>query len=352
VLLISNTKDIRKGTGIARFTSHLYEGLKKQGIHVKLLVSEPYNVPLGKFINHSLILPVKTIRSLHNYTCLHFLTPAAAIYTSLFSMIRPSIVTFHELSFLTYEVHGFHYYTFLAPFWYKLATKASKIIAPTTQTRDDLVRYLKVPSSKIAIVNYAISDYLRPLADPFKKLEGREEYYIGYLGALGRKKRVDYAIKAFYIFKNKYPKINAKFLICGRKDMEYPKLKKLVKTLNLEKEVIFLGFCKDELQAYNQFDVFVFPSEWEGLGYPILEAMKCGIPVIIRAKARIPEESSSYAVKAYSIEDMADKFYLLLTDLNYRNKIVQAGLEYTSRFTIEQMAKEHIKIYEDVCQND
>jgi glycosyltransferase involved in cell wall biosynthesis len=349
VLLISNTKDIRKGTGVARYTSHLYEGLKKQGIEVKLLISEPHNIPLGKVVNHSLILPVKTIRSLHDYTCLHFLTPAAAIYSSFFNRIRPCVVTFHELSFLSYETHGFHYYTFLAPFWYKLATKVSRIIVPTIQTRDDLIHYLKVPDSKITIVNYAISDYLRPLVNPLKKLDGKEEYSIGYLGTLGKKKRVDYAIKAFYIFKKKYPRIKVKLLICGRKDMEYRKLKALVGTLNLEKEVIFLGFVESELQAYNLFDVFVFPSEWEGLGYPILEAQKCGTPVVIRANARIPLESRLYAVKAYSPEDMADKMYLLLTDLNYRNKIVQAGLEYANKFTVERMAMEHVKVYESEC---
>ena len=349
ILLISNTKDIKRGTGIARFTLHLYEGLKNQGIDTKLLVSEPHDIPLGKLVNHSLILPVKTIKSLQNYTCLHFLTPAAAIYSSFFNRIRPCVVTFHELSFLSYETHGFHYYTFLAPFWYKLATKVLRIIVPTIQTRDDLIRYLKVPDSKITVVNNAISDYLRPLVDPLKKLDEKEEYSIGYLGTLGKKKRVDYAIKAFYIFKKKYPHIKAKFLICGRKDMEYQKLKALVRILNLEKEVIFLGFVESELQAYNLFDVFVFPSEWEGLGYPILEAQKCGVPVIVRARARIPLEASLHAIKAYSVEDMADKMYLLLTDLDYRNRVVQAGLEYTSRFTIERMAREYIKVYEDVC---
>jgi glycosyltransferase involved in cell wall biosynthesis len=346
ILLISNTKNIRRGTGVARFTLHMYEGLKKLGIDTELLVSEPYDIPFGKLINHSLILPAKIIKSIPNYTCLHFLTPAAAIYSSFFNRIRPCIVTFHELSFLSHETHGFHYYTFFAPLWYKLATKASRIIVPTMQTRDDLVKYLKISSSKITVINYAISDYLKPLEDPFKRLEGKEEYNIGYLGTLGRKKRVDYAIKAFYIFRKKYPNVKAKFLICGRKDMEYQKLKTLVKTLKLEKEVIFLGFVKSELDAYNLFDIFVFPSEWEGLGYPILEAQKCGTPVVIRALARIPLESRLYAVKAYSTEDMADKIYLLLTDINYRNKIVQAGLEYANKFTVERMAMEYIKAYE------
>jgi glycosyltransferase involved in cell wall biosynthesis len=349
ILLISNTKNIRKGTGIARFTLHLYEGLKKLSMDTELLISEPYDIPLGKLINHSLILPAKIIKSLPNYTCIHFLTPAAAIYSSFFNRMRPCIVTFHELSFLSHETHGFHYYTFFAPLWYRLATKASKIVVPTIQTRDDLMNYLKISPSKITVINYAISDYLKPLDDPLKRLEGKEEYNIGYLGTFGKKKRVDYAIKAFYIFRKKYPHIKVKFLICGRKDMEYHKLKTLVKALKLEKEVIFLGFVKNELDAYNLFDIFVFPSEWEGLGYPILEAQKCGTPVVIRANARIPLESRLNAVKAYSIEDMADKMYLLLTDLNYRKKIVQAGLEYTNKFTIERMAREHIKIYESVC---
>jgi len=62
-----------------------------------------------------------------------------------------------------------------------------------------------------------------------------------------------------------------------------------VRQLKLERAVEFRGFVPEEklVKAYNSLDVFVMTSEWEGFGLPILEAQKCGVPVVIRDDARI-----------------------------------------------------------------
>ncbi len=100
------------------------------------------------------------------------------------------------------------------------------------------------------------------------------------------------------------------------------------------------------VRAYNSFDVFVLPSEWEGFGLPILEAQRCGVPVIVREDAHIPAEVSKCCLKASSEEDMADKIYELLTDADLRQSMTEQGLEYTQQFAWERTAHETLKVYE------
>jgi len=347
-IVTNTTTSIKEGVGIARYTQHLVEGLLSEGFKVELIYSKPPNVPFGEPFNHLLKLSLKTLKT-KRCDLLHAVTPAAA-FSFLFTE-KPKVVTFHELSSLFPRIYGvsrLHYVTLLSPLWYKWgAIFCDKIIAISSLSKAYLIKYLKVPESKIAVTPLAIDDKLRLLEREVKPYKA-----IGYVGTLGYKKKVDYLIRAFHIFKNRYPDVNAKLLICGKKRLNYPKLVQLVRQLNLENSVKFTGFISenDLVKAYNSFDVFVFPSEMEGLGYPILEAQKCGVPVIVRAGVCIPFESSKCCIWAKSIEDMADKLHELLADGELRKALIQKGLEYASQFNLKRMISETIKVYEDALR--
>ena len=235
---------------------------------------------------------------------------------------------------------------FSLPFLFRIAPKYSdKIIAVSTQTRDELVRYLKVPEEKIKVINSGISEDIQI------KRKAKEGYYvIGYIGALASRKRIDYAIKAFYYLKRRHPGIEEKFHVFGKKEKEYSKLVELVKKLDLAGDVEFMGFVPEEklVEVYNSFDVFVLPSDWEGFGIPILEAQRCGIPVIVREDAHIPPEVTRCCVKTKSEGDMADKIYEILTNSSLRDDIIKKGLEYSRQFTWEKTVSETIKVYEEI----
>jgi glycosyltransferase involved in cell wall biosynthesis len=88
------------------------------------------------------------------------------------------------------------------------------------------------------------------------------------------------------------------------------------------------------------------PSDWEGFGLPILEAQRCGVPVITRNDARIPEEVSRCCVKAASVEDMAEQMARVITDTEYARGIARQALAYSSQFTWDRTVKETIGVYE------
>jgi len=345
VALVTGELSIEKGTGIARYSRELLKRLEKVGVDVEVISTNPPRVPYGMAINHSLLLPHEVLRKTGDFDLIHATAPITAI--SFLFIKKPKIVTFHDLVSILCKCSGVRAHAkFSLPFLFRIAAKYSdKIIAVSTQTRDELVRYLKVPEEKIKVINSGISEDIQI------KRKGKEDYYvIGYIGALASRKRIDYAIKAFYYLKRRHPGIEVKFHVFGKKEKEYSKLVELVKKLDLTGDVEFMGFVPDEklVEAYNSFDVFVLPSDWEGFGIPILEAQRCGVPVVVRRDAHIPREVAIYCLKAKSEKDMAGRIYELLTNYNLREDIVNKGLEYSRNFTWEKTVNKTLKVYEEV----
>ena len=87
-------------------------------------------------------------------------------------------------------------------------------------------------------------------------------------------------------------------VVCGMAGWDHEDLKQLAQKLNISDHIRFLGFIGDEqLRAiYNFADCFVFPSFYEGFGYPIVEAFNCGTPVVTSTAASCPEIAGDAAL--------------------------------------------------------
>ena len=110
--------------------------------------------------------------------------------------------------------------------------------------------------------------------------------------------------------------------------------------------VDFNGYLKEDskLKAYDAFDTFAFPSLYEGLGSPILEAKSRGLPVIIYKYGKIPKEVRKYCFEAESPEHMAQ----IIEDLKengYNEKLKKKATKYARTFTWERCARETIDAY-------
>lgn len=341
--IVTNTYDVKRGTGIARYTQELVKGLVSEGFSVKVVCSEPPKIPMGKPINHLLKLPVKTLRSIRDCDLIHAMTPVAAFSFPFIN--KPKIVTHHELSFLFPGRGKARYVTLFAPLWYRLGAICDAIIVPSSLTKIDLINFLGVPEEKVFVVNLGVDEKFKPLGKESK----RDYFVIGYLGMLGYKKRVDYLLRSFWYLKRKNPKLNIKLHIYGKKELEFSHLVRLAEELGLANDVEFKGFVPNK--AYNSMDVFVFPSDWEGFGLPILEAQRCGVPVVVRSDAHLPVEVTKYCIKANSEEDMADKIFQLITINNLRKKVSKNGIKYSKRFTWHKTVSETIKVYEKILDS-
>ncbi len=109
------------------------------------------------------------------------------------------------------------------------------------------------------------------------------------------------------------------------------------------------GYLKEEnkLNAYDNFDAFVFPSLYEGLGYPILEAQARGLPVVIYKYGKVPKKVRKYCFEAESPEHMA-QIIENLKEKGYNEKLRKKATAYARSFTWEKCAKETVEVYKTI----
>lgn len=128
------------------------------------------------------------------------------------------------------------------------------------------------------------------------------------------------------------------------------KQRQLIASLGLQGAVLFLGTVSDEdlVVLYNVADVFVFPSLYEGFGFPLLEAMACGTPVVAGNTSSVPEVvgDAGLLVNPRSPEAIADAVRRVLADGDLAEDLRRRGLARAQTFTWERTARETLAVYE------
>ena len=228
------------------------------------------------------------------------------------------VVTVHDLIFKTYpEGHTQQTIDAGEKQFEQIREKASKIICCSKSTANDLKEYFQIPEEKIALVYqgvdkdifYRLDKDEEWLADKVLSEKGVKTPYILSVGTLEPRKNLANTIHAFHRLR-----IEGKFLgslvIAGMKGWMLDDIGEMVKKLQLTEHIIFLGFLTDtELcYFYNKAEVFVFPSHYEGFGFPIVEAFCCGTPVVTSNVSSCPEVAGDAAltVNPKNPEDIAE----------------------------------------------
>ncbi|VVB94967.1 D-inositol-3-phosphate glycosyltransferase [uncultured archaeon] len=341
VAMIGDKREISKGTGIERYTEELLNGLGKK-VEIEFMGTSTSS-QFTEITNHTIISPLKILWLKNDFDLFHAVAPVNALSFPLLG--KPTVITYHDLTSMLYKKGSKFHVRLTVPFFYRVGKYCNKVIANSTQTKEELVKYLNFPDEKIEVVNLGVDEKFKPI-----KRDEKDYFVIGYLGSLIERKRIDYLIKSFYYLK--FSKINVKLNIYGNKSQNYSKLYRLVKELKIDKNVEFKGSVTDDslVDVYNSFDIFVLPSDSEGFGLPILEAQRCGVPVIIRDNANIPREVTKCCVRAKSEKDMANKIYELLINPELRRNIISIGEKYSRLFTWEKTVGKTLKIYEKILE--
>ena len=236
---------------------------------------------------------------------------------------------------------------------YRGVSKACKVIVPSNYTKKDLVKHLKIPDERVEVVYHGIDEAFKPTEEPrlFR------DPYILYVGSEHPRKNLATALKAFKMLKRDPRFRSLKFVKAGPPGGSEYNFRKytqaMVSSLKLGKNVVFVNrwlSLRELASLYTNAELFVFPSLYEGFGWPPLEAMACGCPVVASRAACIPEVLGEAAVYAspQKPKEWAEAMEELLTDEGLRRKYARMGLERASLFTWEKAAKELLRIYEDV----
>lgn len=346
IAFLVDTLSIEKGTGIARYSNHLINGLQRAGYKVDCIYPGAPDDPMAGIYGHAVKLPFKIYKNKNNYDVFHANSPVTGL--GLLLTKKPKIVNYNDLASILYPPEANLHVKKLAPYFYKIGKYCDKVVCISTQTKQELIEYLKFSEEKIVVINLGVDDIFYPIP---KMLRGY--FTIGYVGKVSARKRIDFLINAFYHFRKRYSDINIKLSICGKKTSYHADLQKMVYQLGLSKDVEFIDFVPDDQLnlAYNSFDIMAIPSEWEGFGIPILEAQRCGIPTIIRENAHIPLEVSKCCIKCKSEKNMADLIFNILTNDEHYTDISKRGIEYSKTFTWDKMVSETISLYNEILND-
>lgn len=275
-------------------------------------------------------------------------------------------VTFHDLSF---EKYG-NFFSAKQTFWHnfvdpkKLANEADLIIAVSESTKNDLVEIYGIPFEKIKVIYSGIGRAARGEqkiackdAD-LKNIRGKYDLpkkYMLYLGTLEPRKNIIGIIKAFEIFKKNFPKNEEKLVIAGSKGWLYEEIFRTAGKSLFKSDIIFSGFIDDKDKAilYNLSNLFVFPSFYEGFGFPPLEAMAQGVPVITSDCSSFPEVVGDAAimVNPYSSTQLAEAMAEILFNNELREKLIKKGLLRAKKFSWEKCARETLEVFENMNKN-
>lgn len=235
------------------------------------------------------------------------------------------------------------------------AQKSDLIITISESARKDIVDHLKVPKEKIKIIYPGIDfeKYSREIEEnKLRKIRGKYKLpkkYILYLGTIEPRKNIVRIINSFLEYRN-LTKSDIKLVIAGGKGWKYEKIMKLVD--QNKQNIILTGYIEEEdkIPLYKMAEIFVFPSLYEGFGMPVLEAMACGVPVVTSNVSSLPEVAGKAAILVNPLkeEEMTDAYNKILSNEEFRKKMIEEGIEQSKKFQWKESARKLEKIYEEL----
>lgn len=286
-----------------------------------------------------------------------FFTPAHVIPLTYRG---PAVATVHDL--------GFHFYpeahTRFQRFYLRWSTRhnahrSSRILADSQATRTDLSRLYGIPASKIDVVYPGIDPQLAPERDPASLERVRRQYgieasYLLYLGTLQPRKNLERLIEA-YVQSN----VTAQLVLAGKAGwLSEPILQTISHFVgqagasDAARRIRVTGYVAEEDKPVllSGATALLYPSLYEGFGFPILEAQVCGTPVLCGDNSSQPEVAGGGAllVAADDTQAIMEGIRQLTQDGDLRARLIQNGLKNVKRFSWQRTAEQVLGVLEAV----
>lgn len=279
-------------------------------------------------------------------------------YAAPLAAACPTVITVHDLSFMRFPA-AFRPFnrTYLRLMTVAATRRASRVIAVSESTRQDVIRLCGVPAGRVTVVPNGVTEDFCP-ADPavvaaFRSRRGLPERYILFLGTLEPRKNLVRLVDAYAEWRGRNGAA-VKLVIAGGKGWYYERVFARVQELGLADDVLFPGFVPaGELPWwYRAAECFVYPSIFEGFGLPVLEAMACGTPTITSDASSLPEVAGDAAllVGTEDTAGLAAALDRILSDPALAEDLRQRGLRRAASFSWQRTAAATAQIYRSVLE--
>lgn len=329
----------QKITGVQRFALELSKEITKQINDVVFLVPDMDNVLHSECLNNFNIIEVKggdghfweqvtlPLYMVKNKGLLINLCNTAPIF------YNNQVVTHHDITYIRFpRSFSFSFRTFYRLIGELVLKKAKSVITVSEFSKGEISEYYKIPPENIFVIHNAVNENFR--------YTGRTKTggYILAVSSPAYHKNFHGLIEAFV-----KSNVKTKLKIIGEASGNF----QVTKNSNLDSRVEFLGRVDDKslIELYQNADLFVFPSFYEGFGIPPLEAQSCGCPVVSSNRASLPEVLKQSVI--YFNPENADEIILAITKVlensDIADELTERGLKNVQRFSWRKSATDLIK---------
>lgn len=262
----------------------------------------------------------------------------------------PFVLTIHDM---IHEIYGHgqqHFFSLdknVTANKRKLANEAPLIIAVSENTKQDILRYFpEIDPNKITVIHHGNSMMLSGTV-PAIRLEPSP--YLLFVGQ--RKAYKNFAGMVEEIAPILQESVDLKLVCIGGTTFDESENAQLQR-LGIAEKVIYKRISSDEALAayYSHAECFIFPSNYEGFGIPVLEAFACSCPVILNRASSLPEVGGEAALYFDSslTGNLRETLSQFLADRALRDELISKGLERVKAFTWARSAARHLEAYKSV----
>ncbi|MBI2055905.1 MAG: glycosyltransferase family 4 protein [Candidatus Sungbacteria bacterium] len=235
-------------------------------------------------------------------------------------------------------------------YWYHQISleKADYIVTISNATKNDLKALFTLGAKNIETIYFGFRNIA---ATSPKMVNGLPEHFFLFTGVWKERKNVLGIVQAFSLFAKKFPE--ARLVLAGKGEGEYAKkLKTYIADTGLKEKIIMPGFVSDaELSyLYRHAKALLFPSFIEGFGFPILEAMNAGLPVITSNQSSLAEVAGDAAscVDPHNPAAIAVAMERLSVDETWRQEMREKGRARAQEFGWEQTVQKFLEIFKTI----
>ena len=266
------------------------------------------------------------------------------------------ILTVHDLSFLRYP----EFFSARKNFWHhglnvkKLVKKYDMIVAISENTKLDLIELLQIPEEKIVVIYSGLNNEEKKLseaeAEAFKKAHDINSRFVLYLGAIEPRKNVAGLIEAYNIMRDRHlPLTEYQLILAGASGWKNRHIYRRANSSLYRDDINFLGYVSRSERSwlYSNASLFVYPSYYEGFGFPPLEAMSHDLAVVTSDVSSLPEVTGDAAlmVNPYSTLDLAKAMETMLLNPELRKMYAEKGHERAKLFNWQKTADNYLNIF-------